>query len=80
MASIEWGEGYPEQMIQGNGATVCGRKGFMLMPGIMSRMGLKRCPRCCKAMGIRRGHGNPENEDIMEPGDTPFAPRLNAST
>lgn len=72
VSSIKWGEDYPEQMINGQGTTVCGKTGFLMMPGFMSRMGLKRCPKCCKAMGIPQGDGCPENEGVIEQGDTPL--------
>lgn len=67
VAAITWDE--PDEMICGYGQTVCGRNGFLRMPGIFSRMGLKRCPRCCKAMGIPQGDGAPFNEGILERGD-----------
>lgn len=72
VSSIKWGEDFPEQMISGEGTTVCGRSGYMHMAGIFSRMGLKRCPVCCEAMGIANGNGCPENQDIYEPGDAPL--------
>lgn len=69
IATIEWDE--PDEKISGNGATLCGRTGRLNMPGILSRMGLKRCPKCCRLMGVPQGDGNPYNEGILEPGDGP---------
>jgi len=71
IAVMEWGEDYPEQMINGGGTTLCGKSGRLHMPGIFSRMGRKRCAKCCRLMGIPEGEGNPYNEGIYEAGDTP---------
>jgi len=43
------------------GVTVCGIKGQLWMPGVVSRMGAQRCPACCKALGIPNGYGAPYN-------------------
>ena len=59
VASIEWED--PPDMIGGQGETVCGRKGRLFMPGIFSRMSLKRCPRCCRMLGLPQGNGAPFN-------------------
>lgn len=40
----------------------CGRELFVAAPGIFSRIGLKRCDRCCDAIGISHGHGCPLND------------------
>lgn len=32
------------------------------IPGIFSRMGLKRCSRCCDKFGYPRGVGSPKND------------------
>lgn len=72
VAAIEWED--PEDMISGTGTTVCGRTGRLRMPGIFSRMGLKRCPKCCTILGIPQGGGNPYNEHIYDTGDVPPSP------
>ena len=59
ISSIEWNE--PDEMISGSGIAVCGRQRQFHMPGIFSRMGLKRCPDCCVALGIPEGEGAPFN-------------------
>ena len=60
IARIEWGDeawhGY------GLAVTACGREGEYLIPGIFSRMGAKRCVRCCRAVGIPAGVGVPFND------------------
>jgi len=61
---IVWEDG--EDMRQGSGTTLCGRQGFLSMPGIFSRMGLPRCAHCCRLAGIPRGDGAPFNQDISE--------------
>ena len=68
VAEITWwddgtrDDGTPE-MIRGDGVTVCGKRGFLHMPGIFSRMGAPRCPACCKALGIPKGDGAPKNTE-----------------
>lgn len=51
----------------GEGATECGRKGIMRIPGLFSRMGAKRCGRCCKATGMPQGSQSPKNVDACRP-------------
>lgn len=63
VSEIEWDDG---DMIRGEGVTVCGRKGYLTMPGVISRMGLERCAHCCKATGVPLGNGAPFNQDIPE--------------
>jgi hypothetical protein len=53
-----------EDRINGHGATACGRFGFMWMPGLGGRIGARRCPSCCKEMGVPQGSGAPFNEGI----------------
>ena len=57
-----------ERLPHGEGQTVCGRSGYLFMPGVFSRMGLRRCAHCCDRLGIPRGDGSPFNEGIEEPG------------
>ena len=45
----------------GKGVTVCGRKGLLIMPGILSRIGLPRCHHCCRITHVPDGLGNPYN-------------------
>ncbi len=68
VAKMTWHEEYGDK-IAGQGMTVCEKEGFIQMPGIYSRMGLDRCPECCKAMGVTPGKGNPYNDGIKEAGD-----------
>lgn len=63
--------GYPEAMrfrVCAEGWTACGMRGVFEMPGILSRMGARRCPRCCDVVGVPHGRGAPFNGDIREPG------------
>jgi hypothetical protein len=69
VAEIAWDDDDPGEMIAGSGLTVCGKRGRLVMPGVLSRMGLTRCPKCCKAMGIPNGRGCPGNDGILEPDD-----------
>jgi len=59
ISSIKWD--VPDEMISGVGVAVCGRKRTFRMPGLLSRLWLKRCPECCKALGIPTGEGAPFN-------------------
>lgn len=58
VSEIEWEDG---NMIGGFGIALCGRKGYLTMPGIGSRMGLPRCAHCCRLTGVPRGDGAPFN-------------------
>lgn len=42
--------------------TACGRSLHLLYPGVLSRLGLTRCWRCCRKLGIPKGNGTPCNE------------------
>jgi hypothetical protein len=64
VSRIEWQD---NEMIAGEGVTICGWRGHLHMPGILARMYGDRCPACCKALGIAPGQGAPYNEDIPEP-------------
>jgi len=55
---------YDWEDVAGDGVTVCGRRGRLRMPGILSRTALPRCAHCCAALGIPRGDGAPFNEGI----------------
>lgn len=52
---------------QGEAVTSCGRRVFLMIPGIFSRMGMERCGRCCDALGYPRGIGSPKNDDECRP-------------
>lgn len=53
-----------EDMTGGVGVTVCGLKGYLIMPGIFSRMGLPRCAHCCRIVGVPEGDGAPFNQHV----------------
>lgn len=55
----------PEDEPRGPGVAVCGRRGFLSMPGIFSRMGAARCRDCCRALGLPPGEGAPYNDKTM---------------
>lgn len=41
----------------------CGRElGWVMVPGVGSRMGVPRCRRCCDALGYPHGNGSPKND------------------
>lgn len=42
--------------------TVCGLRRRWWMPGMLSRLGRRRCTPCSYALGIPAGHGTPVNE------------------
>lgn len=61
VAEVAWDS---EDMTRGTGLTVCGRRGTLVMPGLLSRMDLPRCAHCCDALGVPRGDGAPYNQGI----------------
>ncbi len=52
-----------------DGVTCCGQRGYLIMPGLFSRMGLPRCAHCCRAAGVDRGGGIPGNGGECGPVD-----------
>lgn len=48
--------------LSGVGETLCGRKGELQIPGVLSRMGLPRCHHCCRMVKMPDGLGNPRND------------------
>jgi hypothetical protein len=66
VADIAWEGDGVDEMRQGTGTTLCGRRGFLTMPGILSRIGTPRCAHCCRLAGVPRGAGAPFNFDIEE--------------
>ena len=59
----------PENWEQGGfmATTTCGRTLHMTLPGLLSRMGLPRCKRCCRLLGIKDGTGSPKNDPELRP-------------
>ena len=51
----------------GTGETACGRSGEMWIPGLFSRMGDRRCERCCERTGMPAGVGSPKNSEECRP-------------
>lgn len=48
----------------GWGFTACGRRSWLSIPGLFSRMGLQRCYHCCRILGFPQGEGSPKNDDV----------------
>lgn len=42
--------------------TSCGRKLWLHIPGIFTRLVAPRCNRCCDVLGVPRGVGSPKND------------------
>lgn len=63
VSEIVWEDSEDDGMRAGMGTTLCGRRGFLTMPGILSRMGAPRCADCCRILGIPTGDGAPFNQD-----------------
>ena len=40
---------------------------YFSIPGMFTRMGAKRCDKCCDALGYPRGVGSPKNDDACRP-------------
>lgn len=64
VSEIEWED--DDCKVHGQGVTVCGRKGWLRVPGLFSRIGLPRCKDCCRLVGIPEGDGIPLNAGIEE--------------
>lgn len=60
-----------------DGETVCGRPlvGMPGCPGLFSRLGAKRCHRCCDLLNIEHGFGIPVNNNLDEPIEIAPTPR-----
>lgn len=63
-ASLTFQSDYGET--SGEAVTSCGRKLWLMIPGIFTRMGAPRCDKCCDALGYPRGIGSPKNDDRIE--------------
>ena len=58
-AEYDWG---------GPGRTTCRRhSAWLSIPGMFSRMGGRRCARCCDLAGFPRGVGSPKNDPDLRP-------------
>lgn len=56
--------GLAEEGTDGRFRLACGRTvTYISIPGLLSRMSLPRCSRCCNVVGIPRGKGSPKNSD-----------------
>src|SRR5690606_8492279 len=53
--------------VSGLGAASCGFATEWHIPGLFSRTGARRCPRCCDVFGIKRGRGSPKNDPELRP-------------
>ena len=52
-----------DEECHGGGTTSCGiRSDYWTIPGMFTRMGSKRCSRCCDKLGYPRGIGSPKND------------------
>lgn len=69
ISEVKWDD--EEDMIFGEGISVCGVTSRFYMPGVLDRMYSKRCDRCSDYMRIPRGDGAPYNKDIHEIFDAP---------
>lgn len=67
VSEIRWNNDYDG--IAGQGDPVCGLSCDVVMPGIFSRMDLKRCRRCCRSVGTPPGYGAPFNALVGEQKD-----------
>lgn len=58
-SAIDWG---------GPGTISCGRwSDWLGIAGAFTRMGAKRCDRCCDRVGFPRGVGSPKNDRTLRP-------------
>ena len=47
------------------GDTFCGYSGKLYVPGLLTRMGARRCKKCSRILGWPDGHGSPKNDDSV---------------
>jgi len=47
----------------GDGVTACGWRTRLAIPGIFSRMSMRRCAHCCRRLGYPQGVGSPKNDE-----------------
>lgn len=59
--AVEWHE--PED--RPREVATCGRTITLQAPGVSCRMGMPRCQRCCKLLGIPQGFGGPYNDPAL---------------
>lgn len=59
----EWWDEATDGGIEGTSA--CGRRAVWSVPGVLSRLGRERCAHCCRALGIPRGDGCPQNDKAL---------------
>lgn len=63
---LHYAEGFDEEVWEREGVWIgqaaCGVRGRFIIPGIFTRMGEKRCDRCCDRLGYPRGKGSPKND------------------
>lgn len=52
---------------RGMATATCGLRTEFGLPGVLSRLGMSRCARCCDRLGIPRGVGSPKNDDSLRP-------------
>lgn len=56
-----------EDMYVSDGVTACRVSGELWIPGVLSRLGMPRCRRCCRLVGMPTGNGSPKNDDACRP-------------
>lgn len=63
---VEWDDPEYHAYVD-DGATACGIRGELAIPGLFSRMGMERCKKCCRITGFPPGKGSPKNADSLRP-------------
>lgn len=49
------------------GRATCGLTNRFFIAGLISRLSMARCARCCDRLGWPRGVGSPKNDDALRP-------------
>lgn len=49
------------------GVSTCGIAATWVLPGVLDRMHMQRCARCCDLLGWPRGVGSPKNDPELRP-------------
>lgn len=53
-------EQWPEE--DWEATAICGLTTTFALPGVLSRLGMSRCAKCCRKLGVPRGHGTLPND------------------
>jgi len=56
-----------EDMTDADAVAACGLATTLTIPGVLSRMSVPRCSKCCRVTGYPPGKGSPKNDKRCRP-------------